>query len=616
MRRIKSIRHIAAALIISFCSCHQEFAPDNSTFSLKTDETKGAAKTKATNISNTYERLPNPYALEVMQEVYDIYSETSVSLEATDLYVKFMPKDSLQLDDLRFEYNLEIFDYPLDIELEEGEVYIETDIPDTILTYVYTTVKPDFHFPNDIAYEIIEECYIPTPDEVIGTPTKAGEVNVEDAAYALLGYETEATTRTLAWAEPQGYIRVMDNSNGFMKPVKGVKVRCHRFVKWSTAYTNEAGSYTMNKQYRYNPHYALVFENVKSFDIWGNWGPIARANYNLGKQSKIGYSINLDVNCLAWKWASVNNSAYEYYKMCETTQITYPPNNLKIMVWESGSSAPMLRRVYDPIEFNGHSAILNFFINIGYGSIATKLKNLLRYILPDITIATEYLNGGQMSYADIYETVNHELAHASHFSKVGSEFWAKYISYIMTYGAYGDGTGKNAELCGIGEMWGYFMGYILMYEHFSYSIPSSFPGSLSTTWLLPHILWDIYTNNILTKKEIYDCLKPSVVTYTDFAQELYNSYPDKAIDIASIFSNYPDFKHNAILPEKYETNYDTFLLNEEINSSMIIGGQHIYVSNCTLKSGANLTINIDSSITIIKPFIIEQGSSLELRKTQ
>ena len=75
---------------------------------------------------------------------------------------------------------------------------------------------------------------------------------------------------------------------------------------------------------------------------------------------------------------------------------------------------------------------------------------MLKKVLPDITIGT-----GGHSYRKVYDVVNHELSHASHFSQVGSAHWAKYISYIMTYGSYGNGTGKNAELCGIGEMWGY-----------------------------------------------------------------------------------------------------------------------------------------------------------------
>ena len=33
-------------------------------------------------------------------------------------------------------------------------------------------------------------------------------------------------------------------------------------------------------------------------------------------------------------------------------------------------------------------------------------------------------------------------------------YWSQYINYIITYGAYGDSSKKNAGFCGVGEMRG------------------------------------------------------------------------------------------------------------------------------------------------------------------
>ena len=75
--------------------------------------------------------------------------------------------------------------------------------------------------------------------------------------------------------------------------------------------------------------------------------------------------------------------------------------------------------------------------------------------MPDIVIGT---GGGYNTY-DIYESVNHELSHASHFNKVGSAFWAKYVNYIITYGKkydhpYGDASCNQVfvELVKCGDM--------------------------------------------------------------------------------------------------------------------------------------------------------------------
>ena len=608
-KRFDKVFPILLLSCVTFFSCIEEPVQiDDKTQCEKTIFSEKSELTRSSS-TETYEALPNPYALEVMQEIYDIYSETEVALEATDLYVKFMPKDSVELHTLKYDCNLELFDFPLDIELAEGEVYVNPDLPESDLVWVYTTIKPDFVFPTGISYEILEECYIPEDGETVGIPTKAGEVNVEDAAFALVGYDEAAITGTCVSAIPQGTIRVYDNDNDTNVPVKGVKIRCHRAVKWATAYTDENGSYTMSKSFRYKPHYAIVFDNIKDFDIWGNWGPIAGANYNLGWQSNSGYSLDIGYDNYAWQWAVVSNSAYEYYKMCEETAVQKPPSALKIWVWNnvSGSSAPMLRRITNDIGYNGNYLIANFFINMFYGLTASVLNQTLKVVLPDITIGTIRSDGSRFGYERIYRTVNHELAHASHFSKVGSSYWAKYISYIMTYGAYGgNDSGNNAQLCAIGEMWGHSMGYTQAAEKFG---TSSVPmGTLETvdTWIYPQVFWEILFVNILTKKQIYDCLTSDVDTYDKLLAKLYTLYPDKAADIESIFNDYPGIVHNVSLPGEY----DAFCTNQNITSSINISGENILVQNSTVSNGATLTLNAGTSITINTPFVIESDAEL------
>ena len=588
--------------IFALYSCIEEQAPQE-----RTEIRDGTPSlTKSSGSSNYYETLPNPYSLDVMQEVYDIYSDSGVCLEPTDLYVKFMPKDSLELHILKYDYGLELFDYPLDIILEEGDIYVEQNIPDTDLTWVYTTVSPDFVFPNGISYEILEQCYIPEESETVSISTKGGsEISVEAAAFALLGYDFSTPTTRAYSSSPSGTIEV-DVSSGVYQPVKGVKVRCHTFVKWCTAYTNESGEYTMPKNFRTNVHYAIVFDNIKGFDIWGNWGPIARANHNMGWYSNTGKSVRITNSCNAWDWAVVNNSAYEYYKMCENQGLLKPPTDLKIWVFRNAerSSAPMLRRINHEIGLNSNSAWLNFFANLGYGLTATKLNQILRVALPDITIGCQ-----SRQYDNIYESVCHELAHASHFSKVGSAYWAEYISYIMTYGCYGNGSGYNAELCAVGEMWGYFMGCALNAEQYgAISYNTSFPYAAIDGWIYPHILWHIYQMSWLTKKQIYDCLTPDVDTYDELANALYNKNPSKASNIRDAFELY-NITPNLALPQVTNVSDMTY------NTSSSITGEHINLQSIIVTNGAKLTITGTHTITIEKPFEVEFGSELEIYKS-
>ncbi|MCL2728326.1 MAG: hypothetical protein FWD56_08090, partial [Bacteroidales bacterium] len=460
--------------------------------------------------------LPNPYTLANMQAVFDSLSLTKATLQPTDYYVRFLPQDSLQLFDLMYHYGLELFDYPLDIDLGEGEVYEDPTIPEDGFMWQYTTVKPDFIFPAGIYYEILEECYIPPANETIPLTRSGGLCYLEDAAFERLGYKIEPPLQpqTRAGVKQSGQVSVLDNCLEKIQyvPIKGVKIRCNTIVKWATAYTDENGYYTMDGNFSIWPHYAIVFDNHKGFDIWDGWIHITKATYHMGCHSRNGQSRSIFAGS-AWRWAAVNNAAYEYYQMCEATGITKPPANLKIWVINSlgSSAAAMLSQIKDPIGLNGNSPWLNLLVNNTAGILANTLLPLLKNVILDIAIGTQ-----NRSYRRIYGVTHHELAHASHFSEAGSAFWADYISYIITYGAYGDGKGKNAEMCGVGEMWGFAMERIQECEKYE-------PGRLDSLysanwdnnhWFKQEIFWDLYRKNILTKKQIFDCLSPDVDTYS------------------------------------------------------------------------------------------------------
>lgn len=485
----------------------------------------------------SYTKLSNPYTLDVMQKIYDDYSITPIVLQPTDLYVCFMPQDSTQFRALYDNYNLELFNYPLDIILEEGEEFINPELDADDLPWLYTTVKPDFNFPDNILYEILDTCYIPSENETIAR-ARSVEIDVEAFALGRTGFDIDtlnASTRMQRnKIKPSGTIEVCRDSS-FAIPVKGVKVRCNNVVKWDTCYTNTDGQYTMDKTFKTNVHYAIVFENQKDFDIWGNMWPVGRANYNLGWKKNTGCSATISRTDKAWEWAAVNNAAYDYYLMCEETGISKPPQHLKLWVWKNSTwrSASMLRRVYQDVIYSPE-AWLRFFQNFSTDPIGASIKSiiiqLIQLVLPDINIGTD----GE-TYLDIYRTTNHELSHASHYTKVGTPFWSRYILYTILNLGYGDGTKNDAELCGIGEMWGYAMGHIQLAEYkgdiSSLANEKNYPGG----WIKPQVFMDLYLAKTLTKKQIYDCLTPSVSTYDGLISSMTHSYPSKADSIALAF---------------------------------------------------------------------------------
>ena len=487
--------------------------------------------------TTSYNVLPNPYTLANMQAVYDSLSISRVTLQPTDYYVRFLPQDSLQLHNLMYGYNLELFSYPLDMEIEEGEVYEDPTIPEGSFGWYYTTVKPNFVFPSNITCEILDRCYIPTDYETIPNTRSSGLLNLENAAFEKLGYILEPKTR--AGEKQTGRIRVFDHSLDPKQyvPVQGVKIRCHTLIKWATAYTDENGNYTMNGNFSIDPLYAIVFDNKKGFDIWDGWIHIQKATYLMGFHSKHGYSKDIPAGGKEWRWAAVNNAGYEYYKMCEATGITKPPSNLKIWVLNDieSSAAAMLSHLNHTVAFNGNSFWINLLVNSTGGVIVNTLLPLFHDLLLDIAVGTK-----DRSYKRIYTATQHELSHASHFCEVGGDFWAKYVSYIITYGSYGDGKGKNAEICGIGEMWGYAMEHIYECEkYYPHRLDSLYSANWNNpNWFKPEIYWDLYRNNILTKKQIFDCLSRDVDTYDKLVDKMHTLYPDQAHVIDTTFNFY------------------------------------------------------------------------------
>ena len=488
-------------------------------------------------ITISIEDVRNPYSLAVMQAVYDRYSLEPIVLSPTDIYVRFMPQDSSQLQYLLYESGLEMFDYPLDTDTVVEQVESDQAPEDTSFTWLYTTVSPNYTFPQGITHEVLDSCYIPLEREVI-ILTRSEEIDVEAAAYEMLGYDAadefkDYTETRSQSSTPSGRIKVYDNNNGIYIPVKGVRIRGHRFVKYSIGYTDENGYYELRSNFRNPLHYEVVYSNTKGFDIWGNYGPLTTATIQLGKHEPTGYSKNATQSERMWRYSVINNSAYEYYKMCESTGISTPPNGIKILstpYTDGGSSAPMLRKV----GVNAHTFLqwYMFFRNFNTGLVPATLTMLLRYCAFDISIDTSVLD-----YSTIFCSVNHELSHASHYSVVGRPFWKKYINYIISYGSfdnpYGSGTGTNAELCGIGEMWGYFMGIIQANE----SRGSNYLISAPTTWIKPQVFGDLYNNGVLSKKQIFDSLTSNVKTYDALVERMYDLYPLKADEIESAFMN-------------------------------------------------------------------------------
>ena len=565
MKKITIISIAAAICCALTFSCSESIlsgpadSPDESSV---TKSSQGVPSAQSSTPMILGEKLNNPYALEVMQTAVESLTPEGKpvpTLMVTDLYVRFLPKDSAELTVLYDVEKLELFDYPLDYEiLVEGDYYHDPSIPEGNPTWLYTTVSPDYDFP-DVEYEILETCYIPQESSAkSSTSATFSPEDLEREAYRLAGLDSmwidEPLTRAAEY--PSGRFTVYDTYNQEYVPVKGVKIRVHNIIKWATAYTDQNGYYTIGKKYRTNVHYAMIFKNTKGFKIWGNWAMFAPANHNMRFQSNSGYSDDFDTYSNAWDWATINNAAYDYYNFCLQEGISLPPQNLTIwcyMDFVKSGMAWMIPRIEHLSLHISIYDLLQLHVGLSLGP--------LRYLLPDIFV----FPGNQRSSYTLYETTLHELSHASHFSAVGTDYWNKYINYIansyLNYKSpYASENIEHSGICAVGEMWGYAMGYIYQYEKYKDGVSKedSYPRD-DNYYFHPAIIWDIYRDSYLDKGEIYRCLTPDITDVPKLRNKMTALYPDKAVDLEFIFARYGEYDRMGYWAIKNATNSPRYI---------------------------------------------------------
>ncbi len=282
-------------------SCQNEF---------ETKATSPAQQIETKNMTKLGKQFENPYSVVNMQRALDtILKETKLSntqqarafrqtsetieVKATDLYVRFLPKDSLELDIIKKDTTLVLYDHPLDYEIEEqGEHYHDSDLAENQITWQYTVVKPDYEFP-EIEHEVLSELFIPENSEGYCEEESTQGSRMYSKTYNLDKLETvalyltdnlseqkkiqieeekEAAMRArrvciwfICWNEPDpwhpsGTVRIQDTELGW-KPVQGIKVRASRWFTTKTTRTNSNGYFRTGSLKR-PANYSLVWEPI------------------------------------------------------------------------------------------------------------------------------------------------------------------------------------------------------------------------------------------------------------------------------------------------------------------------------------------------------------------
>ena len=474
-------------------------------------------------------RLDNPYSVSnvgaALAALYPTRGATDVPV--TDYYVRFLPKTNEDLDILS-DLGLELLDYPMDREvLKDGDYYHDPSVPEEEITWQYAVVPPDFDFPEGIRHEILDECFIPDEDVETRSPGDFDWNAVERMSFEMTGNSAMLEPVTRAKTKPSGTISIVDEGLKSKKTVgvAGVKMVANVFVKIATTYTDENGKYQFSTKFSAKPHYRICFKNKVGFTIGFNLILIPASISTLGKASSSGidYVIDKTSDETLFRRCVVNNAAYDYYKKCQASGVAMPPKNIRF--WILNILKPSCTMMMH------HGALLD---NKLVSKYLGKYSSLVRLFSPDITIGSKGKNG---NYADLYAVTVHEMAHASHFSRVGVDYWRKYATYILTSfintgDAYGTGHGENAGYCEIGEMWAYYMENALFRSRYGKN-----SDDLSGYWFKPQIFTELEAGGI-SRAIICDCLGYYTSSIDALKSNLIECCPGKAALIDKVFAKY------------------------------------------------------------------------------
>lgn len=470
-------------------------------------------------------QLDDPYSLANMTKaVNSLYpSRSAEPLSATDIYIRFLPKDENEYNELS-RMGVEMIDHPLDYQIiVDGDYYHDPDIEKNNITWQYAVVKKDFKIPKHIRHQILDDCYI--PDESVTRADGIDWTLVEKEAYRITGNEDIYEGTRGGRSCPKGRITIEDENYAGGKPigVSGVKVLCHKFVKFCSTYTDRDGYYTMPASFRWNPRYRLIFSNQKNFDLGLNLIIISASTSALGKGSPEGLDCHITKNSdrKLFTRCVVNNAFYDYITRCDEDDLNVIfPSNLRI--W-----------LLDYIDFS-MSLMLHQGTTVDYSLLTKYVKDywpIIRLFAPDIVLGLKHDD----TYEKIYEKALKECASASLYSNLGNDYWSKYVAFrIQSFIDSGLSFGKkediNSGYCGVVGMWSCFLGNKVYEDRYG----GTDNMLRSDIWFRPNILNYLYERG-LSINRIFDAVNMSVINIEEFRRSLLEKYSDMSTIIEEAF---------------------------------------------------------------------------------
>ncbi|MEL7147582.1 MAG: hypothetical protein AAFO69_14500 [Bacteroidota bacterium] len=382
-------------------------------------------------------KLRNPYTVEVMQEAWnnikDNYSDgrlENLEIAASHYYVRFLPEDETQLEQLYNLPDLEFYPYPLDYDYSVvgPDKYVDQSVGTGQIPWQYTVIPVGKEFPL-ATHEIIDELFLPFELAHATATNGRGAIQENDClADALQGeamfitgngeggpYEEDCDTSgggsTGGGSSgtcrncPKGQILVENTHTGQIERfgrkydgVPKVKVRARKWFKTKYDYTDTNGNFLIAHEFGGDGevNYSILYTNdygyIKPTTIGA--GP---ATVN-GPKMKGHWEYRSTRGSKSYLWGAIMRGLYDYHEIYAPMYgIDRPPTGIKFKACENTDCglATML-----------HS---NATTTLPFG-----YKTLGKWLFSDIRVGEK-----TSTYREIYKTTIHELGHAAHWKVNG-----------------------------------------------------------------------------------------------------------------------------------------------------------------------------------------------------
>ncbi len=418
----------------------------------------------------------NPYSIRnVQQAAIELRKTINIPKDEIQEYIRFQSIDSLQTQQLLAD-SVQFFPFPLDnpkLELDESGNYHSTDN----IHWLYAVVPCRYIKPQNLVYETLDSLYFPKETE--GDLEYQAFKRSNNLPAEIIAQEPQQITPNWWWwlpipigTRPSGTIRVFDPQLNRSVPLEGARAMAIHFGRIVSAHSDVNGRFTINQRFLIGSLITVGFDNwrcrIKQWDTTNGWNlaasiaqlPLPSAIHVHGFEWFGGLgNINITFagNNQAHYWATLNKAVFEYHRLALADGIGRPGAVTVYAHWSSqfmngsSGSAPMLGSA----GFTG-----------SWGQLLSDVGQVLPinvisqfFFLPDITLKTQAGTLNQANrYADVMQTMFHEMGHGSHYALAGRTFWWLYIPYVVRHGGYGDDGSVGSSLPALAESWAEFLG--------------------------------------------------------------------------------------------------------------------------------------------------------------